>query len=96
MPENREPSVIRPSGIAAQVQEVGQNEWISVGVVQQGFLTINELTAGSSYIFRGSYTFDGESRTADTPWERVVTADTDSLHYEYQLSEDEANRYENQ
>ncbi len=95
MPEGRDPSVIRPSGIAAQIQEVGQDSWTSVGVIQQGMLTVNGLNIGSSYVFRGTYTFNDETRSANTPWERLITAETDSLNYRYQLSEDEADDYEN-
>ncbi|MBC8465444.1 hypothetical protein H8D57_00300 [bacterium] len=94
MPPGRDPSEIRPSGIASQIQEVGQNGWSPVGVVQSGIIEVSGLKVGSSYIFKGTYTFNGETRTADTPWEREITADKDSLQYMYQLSEDEADDYE--
>lgn len=95
MPEGRDPSVIRPSGIAVQVKEAQGQRWTPAGVVDEGFISISGLRVGSSYVLKGIYTLNGEGRTAETPWERAITANTDTLHYEYQLSEEEANDWEN-
>jgi len=94
MPEGRDPSEIRSSGLYIQVADAADtSSWRPVGSVQRGEIMISDLNIGHSYYLKGTYTFRGQTRTANTPWTRLVTAQTDTLEYWYQLSEDEADDY---
>ncbi|MBM3329539.1 MAG: hypothetical protein FJY67_08735 [Calditrichaeota bacterium] len=95
MPEGRKPSDIQPSGLYAQIADAADtSRWRSIGAVQQGRIAVSGLEVGKSYYFKGTYTFRGQTRTANTPWTRRIEANTDTLQYWYQLNRDEANDYE--
>ncbi len=95
MPEGRDPSEIRTSGLAVRIADAADtSSWRAAGSVQSGTIAITDLVVGHSYWLKGTYTFRGETRTANTAWTRQVTAQTDTLQYWYQLTDDEADEYE--
>jgi len=96
MPEGRDPSEVRTSGLYVQIADAADtSSWRAAGSVQRGEITISDLIVGHSYWLKGTYTFRGQTRTANTPWTRQITTETDTLQYWYQLSDDEADEYEN-
>ncbi len=95
MPPGRDPSEIRTSGLYVQIADAADtSSWTPVGSVQRGIITLPGLQVNHAYYLKGTYTFRGQTRTANTPWTRQITATTDTLQYWYQLSNDEADEYE--